>query len=206
MATKKGLPEVSLNAGAIVDEAKKAIEARSKVAEFSTVEKQHSEEVSKLAVEKRIDEATRNNFIGVVRVTGDDLPPVRIEMRMENGALDISEEGNLDAIYGSSRPLLFGREKVVTAITDPAALLKELLESGKNPFDYLDVSVKKGMDHVIAESKNVTAGEAFLPKEGFLSTLNDIKHTLTDDAKEYTKAFLETALKPRVVLGSKGKA
>jgi hypothetical protein len=207
MASKKqSLPEVNVDAGQIVDEARAAVEARSKVAEFTTIEKQHTEAISKLAVEKRVEEAGRDNYIGIVRVTGQDLPPVRVEMRMENGALDVSEDSNLDAIYGSTRPLLFQREKVVNEIIDPMALIQELVDAGKNPFDYVDLKVRTGMDHILVESKHVTSGEAVLPKEGFLNTVNEIKNTLSPDAKEYTKAYLENALKPRVVLGTKGKA
>ena len=207
MATKKeGLPEINIDNGQIVDEAKQAVEARSKIAELTTVEKQHSHEIAVLAEGLRQEEVSREKYIGIVRVTNSELPPVRVEFRMENSPLDISEEQNLDAIYGSARPLLFQREMAVNEIIDPTALIKELVDSGKNPWDYLSLSVRNGMDHVLVESKNVASGEALLPKEGFLNTLNEIKNTLTPDAKEYTKAYLDKALKPRVVLGTKGKA
>ena len=125
---------------------------------------------------------------------------------MENGALAVDEGKNLDMLYGTARPLLFQKERVVNEIVDPMALIKELIDAGKNPFDYIDIAVRKGMDHVLVESKNVTSGEAYLPKEGFLNTLNEIKNTLSDNAKTYTKEYLNNTLKPRVVLGTKGKA
>jgi hypothetical protein len=207
MATKKeGLPEINVDNGQIVEEAKGAANARAKAAEYTTVEKEHSQQVALLAEGLRQEEVGREKYIGIVRVTNSDLPPVRIEFRMENGQMPVEEESNLDALYGSSRPLLFQREMEVNKITDPTALIKELVDSGKNPWDYLDISVRKGMDHILVESKNVIVGEAILPREGLLNTLNEIKNTLSSDAKVFTKAYLEKALKPRVVLGTKGKA
>ena len=208
MATKKksNTPEFNIDKGKIVEEAKGALDARAKAAEFTTVEKKHSEEISKLAEIIRIEGIDRDEYFGVVRITGEQQAPVRVEFRLESSALDVSEEGNLDALYGAQRPLLFQREKVVNKILDPLALIQELIASGKNPFDYLELKVREGMDHVVADSKNVTSSEAFLPVEGFLGTLNEIKSVLSSEAKEFTKNYLAGAIKPRVVLGTKGKA
>ena len=207
MASKKAdTPEISVDKGLIVDLAKEALAARASAAEFTTIEKQHSELIAQQGELLRQEEISRDQYIGVVRITGEQQAPVRVEFRMENGALDVSEETNLNAIYGAQRSVIFQREKIVNEIINPMGLVQELVNAGKNPFDYLDLSVRKGMDHVIVESKNVTSGEAFLPKEGFLGKLNEIKHTMSSEAKEYTKNYLMGAIKPRVVLGTKGKA
>ena len=207
MATKKeGLPDINVDKGPIIESARTAVECRAQIAELTTTEKTASSEIAKLAEGLRQEEVGRDKYIGIVRVTGEELPPVRVEFRMENGALAVDEGKNLDMLYGTARPLLFQKERVVNEIVDPMALIKELIDAGKNPFDYIDIAVRKGMDHVLVESKNVTSGEAYLPKEGFLNTLNEIKNTLSDNAKTYTKEYLNNTLKPRVVLGTKGKA
>jgi hypothetical protein len=208
MAGKKSnVPEKSIDTGELVDLAKKALEARSKAAEFTTQEKATSEQIAQKAEHERREELIRDNYIGMIRVTGENQTPIRVEFRLDNGALDVTEEANLDALYKGSRPVLFKREKIVTEITDPLALIQGLIDDGKNPFDFLELKVRDGMDHVIVESKNVTSAEAFLPTEGFLNTIEGIKSSLSDDAKTFTKNYLETALKPRVVLGTtKGKA
>ena len=207
MATKKeGLPDINIDKGPIIESARTAVECRAQIAELTTTEKTASSEIAKLAEGLRQEEVGRDKYIGIVRVTGEELPPVRVEVRMENGALAVDEGKNLDMLYGTARPLLFQKERVVNEIVDPMALIKELIDAGKNPFDYIDIAVRKGMDHVLVESKNVTSGEAYLPKEGFLNTLNEIKNTLSDNAKTYTKEYLNNTLKPRVVLGTKGKA
>jgi hypothetical protein len=207
MASKKtDTPEINVDKGVIVGFAKEALEARAEAAEYTTIEKQNSELIAKHSEILRQEEIARDQYIGIIRITAENQAPVRVEFRMENCALDVSEEANLNAIYGAQRPVIFQREKIVNEIIDPLALVQELVDAGKNPFDYLDLSVRKGMDHVIVESKNVTSGEAFLPKEGFLGKLNEIKHTMSPEAKEYTKNYLQGAIKPRVVLGTKGKA
>jgi len=207
MATKKeGLPEISVNEGDIIVSAREATTARSKAVLYTSIEKTHTEKIGILAEERRKEEVTRGKFIGVLRVTAEELPPVRVEFRMENGTLNIEEEKNLNDIYGPTRPLLFQREKVVTEIIDPTTLIKELIDAGKNPWDYLDLKVKKDMDHAVVESKCVVSAEAFFPKEGFLNTVNEVKNTMSEDAVMYTTTYLDNCLKPRVVLGTaKGK-
>jgi hypothetical protein len=207
MAAKKStVPEKSVDKGELVDLAKKALDFRTTAAEATTQEKAISEELAKKGEHERREEVKRGSYIGMIRVTGEKQTPIRIEFRLEKGALDVAEEANLDTLYKGSRPVLFKREKVVTEILDPLALIQGIIADGKNPFDYLELKVREGMDHVLVESKNVTTAEAFLPTEGFLSTIEGIKESLSDDAKTFTQNYLEGALKPRVVLGTKGKA
>jgi len=205
-AKKVGLPDITVDTPVMVTEARACVEARTKVTEYTNVEKKHSSTLSELASSKRKEEANKDNYIGIVRVNEKDIPLVRIEMRMEGGALDVEEEENLNALYGATRTLLFQREKVVNEILDPMALIEELKNNGLNPFDYLDLKVRVGMDHILTPYQQiVTSSEAFLPKEGFLNTLNEINNTLSEDAKTYTRAYLDGSLKPRVVHETKSK-
>lgn len=207
MASKKSnAPEKNIDNGELVELAKKALDARSKAAEFTTQEKAASEEIGKKAEHDRREEIGRGNYIGIIRITGESQSPIRVEFRLENGALNVSEEANLDALYMGSRPVLFKREKIVTEITNPLTLIQDLIANGKNPFDYLKLSVREDMDHALVDSKHVISAEAFLPTDGFLNTIDGIKSSLSEEAKTFTKNYLEGALKPRVVLGTKGKA
>jgi hypothetical protein len=206
-AKKAKCPEKNVDTGELVDLAKQALEARAKAAEFTTQEKKTSEEIVQKAEHLRRQEIEKeNNYYGLIRITQENQSPVRVEFRFENGALDVAEESNLDTLYRGSRPVLFKREEIITEITDPLALIQELVNEGKNPFDYLKLSVREGMDRILVNSNHVTSAEAFLPTEGFLNTIDGIKSTLSEDAKTFTKNYLESALKPRVVLGTKGKS
>ena len=203
MAAKKTNPEVTINEGPLVDKAKEAVAARTTAAEATTLEKEFSEEMADLAEQTRVAELSKDNYVGLVRVTNAALPPVRIEFRIKGGSLKLEEEANLNALFGAARPILFQREKYVTSILDPNALLNSLEDQGKNPWDYLELKVKPGMDAVVATSEHVVATEDFFPtKEGFLNKLVDIKNSLTAEAKEYIKNYLAAVLSPVVVLGS----
>jgi hypothetical protein len=205
-AKKAKCPEKNVDTGELVDLAKQALEARAKAAEFTTQEKKTSEEIGQKACQLRQQEIEKENYYGLIRITQKNQSPVRVEFRFENGALDVAEETNLDELYRGSRPVLFKREEIITEILNPLALIQELVNEGKNPFDYLKLSVREGMDRILVNSNHVTSAEAFLPTEGFLNTIDGIKSTLSEDAKTFTKNYLESALKPRVVLGTKGKS
>ena len=207
-AKPAGLPELSVDTGNIVDEAKKATEARAKVTEYTTVEKKASSEISILAeMIRQVQEKNTQNYVGIIRVTGEDQSAVRVEFRMENGSLDINQEDTLNNIFGGLRPLLWRREKVLLNLNDPMAEINRLIAEGKNPLDYLNITPKAESEGAMLDSPNVTTGEALIPVEGFLNTLNDNKNLLqTQGQKEFVSKYLTDVLKPRVVLGTKGKA
>lgn len=205
--SKKALPEHNIDSGDIVDIAKSLVETRSKIAELQTREKQQKKELAEKSDEIRESEEENGNYIGIVRITGGDMPPVRVEFRIQNGALDTSQEQQLDELFKAARPQLWGREKLVTAVADPAKLVQDLTEQGRNPWDYLEISVKKGMDRVVSEwSDAVVAQEALVPREGFLATLTDLVNVISDNARKFLKEYLVSALKTVPVVGSRGKA
>jgi hypothetical protein len=202
MAEAKKLPEISISDGPIVNYAKRMVELRTEIASLKDKEDQACNSIKAEAETLRKFEANKvkgRSFIGLIRIVDKDTPPVRCEFRMaKNSALALTEESKLTALFGASRPLLFGRDKVITEITNPSALIKELELQGKNPWDYLNLTVKPELDRAIADSKNVIAQEAFLPKKGFLETLNDIASTLKDEAVTFAKQYLDSVLTPVV--------
>ena len=213
MADKIALPEISIGTGLIVEKAKEALEAHAKVGVLETIIKKAKEIIAEEAEKLRKQEEQSENYIGLVRVTGEDLPPVRVEFRTgPNSALDLEQEDTLDELFGPARPLIFAKSRIVTSVLDPMALVQSLKDSGKNPWDYLNVSVKPGMDEIIADTAAAVAAdivsvqEVFLPREGWLAKLNEIVITLSDKAKRFISEYMEKVLKPSVVLGSRGKA
>jgi len=204
---KKPLPEINVDSGVMVTTARSLVDVRSEIAERQTKEKQFKEQLSEEADKIREDQENAGNYIGIIRVTGEEIPPVRVEFRMKDGALEVGQEQTLDKLFKAARPMLFGREKLVTGVTDPAKLVEDLSKQGRNPWDFLEVSVKKGMDRVVSEwSDAVTAQEAFVPRGGFLAILNDVANTLTADAKSWLRKYLSKAISTVPVLGTRGKA
>jgi len=199
MAETKRLPEISVLEGPIVQSARAMSDYRAQIASLQEKEDQEEQQIKAEAVSIRLAEQKRNNFIGLVRVVDSETPPVRAEFRMsKSSALALSEETKLNAMFGAKRPLLFEREKVITQILDPNALIEEIKARGQNPWDYLSISVKSGLDRALADSKSVIVDEAFLPKKGFLETMNDVVDTLKADAVAYVKDYLNRVLSPIV--------
>ena len=198
MPSQKKLPEISVSHGAIVQHAREMAGIRGQIAVLESQEKAACQKIKDSAesVRKaRLEGKEDPRFVGLIRIVADDVAPVRCEFKLaKNTALKLSEEKKLNDLYGAARPLLFGREKVITEITDPGALIEELKAQGKNPWDYLNLTVKPELVRAVADSKHVIAQEAFLPKKGFLETLNDIEGTMKPEALDYTKEYLNNVL------------
>jgi hypothetical protein len=206
MAAKKGLPEFSVNAKShpgLVEVTKEALDIRSQIANLETKEKNAKTKMSEQASAIRVTEETKGNYIGIVKVTDEGMNPSQIQFRMTNAAIDLEQGPTLDAHFGAARPMLWSKDMVVTGITDPSALIEEMKARGQNPWDYLEIKVRPGLDANFRESPNVVKGEAYLPVEGFLATVNEFKHTFSAAAKAFLKEYLREVLKPSVSLGHK---
>jgi hypothetical protein len=203
---KKGLPETTvtkeINPG-IIGLAKRALRLRSVISNLTAEMDQKKEAlVNECATVRKAEEA-KGEYIGLIRITDPDITPCQIQYKMTGGALALEEGETLDRLFGAGRPMLFEKDVVVTGCIDPDALIAEMRAQGKNPWDFLEIHVKKDMDKIVATSAHVTKEEAYLPKKDFLATLNDIKHTLVAEAKEYINKYLAQVLKPTVDLGKK---
>jgi hypothetical protein len=62
------------------------------------------------------------------------------------------------------------------------------------------------MDTIVSQHPGCVSKEAILPKKTLLTSLNDFRQALSDAAKVYVKEYLQTALRPFVVCGTKGSA
>jgi hypothetical protein len=211
MASKLPVPELILDAvkwgnHPIFVEAKRVVtdvEAGKKI--------KLDEEIGRKAIvgqaESIVDsEANNDNFVGLLHLKSEELNlPVRVEMRMSGGALDATEEPTLEQHFGKDRPALFELTEVVDMITSPDDLLDTLVNAGVNPWDYLELRVKKDKDAVVIAKSGgtgITTAKAFLPKDGFLALLNRVVGRMSAEAKTYVKAYLKATLKPTVVVGS----
>lgn len=210
MASKKALPEISVDkvrSPALVLNAKEALQFRAEIASLEDQLAAVKKNMADLAEGIRHKEAADNGqYIGLVRIVDPDQSPVQVQFKVQGGALELSEGESLDHYFKASRPMLFEKDLVVTGITDPDALIKEFRDRGANPWDILELKVKKDLDRAVGSSPHVIKEEAYLPKEGFLATCNEVMHTWADGAKAYMAKYLAQVLNPVVDLGKKGKA
>jgi hypothetical protein len=202
------LPEVNVNKCELVDTARQALAIAAQIADLETQLKECKKKMIGSAVIERLAALDKSRYIGLVRVTAEDMPASRVEFKTcAAAALAVEQEDVLDGFLGAARPLVFSRTQVITEITDPEQVVTELKKAGKNPWDFLSLSVKSGMDGVVAaHTEGVISAECFLPTKDWLASLNNIVHTLSEGAKKFIAEYLLKALTPSVVLGSKGRA
>lgn len=186
--------------------AKKALDAREQANLASSEEKEHKGQIIDKAIGMRSDEAQKDHIIGKIIISPPGQPAVRVEFRINNGSLDADEMDNLDALFGTARPDLFEKAEIVDKITDPEALCRSLVSAGLNPWDYVELKMRGNQDQIlISKGKGITTAEAILPRKGMLSELPGLIKNFSKEAKEYMLAYLDAALKPIVVLGTKVK-
>jgi hypothetical protein len=215
------LPEKVVSSADFVEIARRALSARSSRAQYEKVEESTKDELAIKAIALREAEAATDNYIGLVRVVKPDtdtadMQPVQVQFKMtgkkkpdangKRGAFLLIEDlPVLDELFGANRPVLWEPTKIVTAVV-PDTLLESMKAANLNPWDYLELKVKDGMDHIVARHAGATSTEVVAPKEGFLARLQDFGRNLCDEAKEYVREYLKEALSTAVNVGSKGKA
>lgn len=211
MAAKKNiaLPEhvITSDEEQLSKLAASALEARENVNKYTADEKLQKEKITKESSILRENMAENDEIIGKISIAPPNQAAVRVEFRINNGSLDISEMDNLDKLFENARPELFEKAKIVASITDPEALVKALKKAGLDPWDYLQIEVKTGQDQIIIDkgAAIITTAEAILPKRGLLATLPGLIKRFSEEGKIYIRAYLKQALKPTVVLGTKVK-
>ena len=183
-----------------------ALEARERVNESATDEKEQKNLIAKGASTLRTNMAANDKIIGKIVISPPDQAAVRVEFRVNNGSLDINEMDKLDKLFEGARPELFEKAEIVDKITNPDDLIIALTKAGLNPWDYLDINVKKNMDKIIIDKGiGITKAVAILPKRGLLAALPSLINRFSEEAKIYIREYLKQALKPTVVLGTKVK-
>jgi len=206
MAKKDALPEISVSTGAIVDAAQKAVAERGRATDAKTKEDEAKKVVKTEAESIRQVEVGKGSFIGLIRIAMGESGSSRVEFRIENGAVDASEEAGLEKVLGAAMPELFERATVVGKINDLDGLLGVIRTAGLNPMDVLSVSVKNDVIATLPDAgKHVETATALLPKPGFLATVNRIAKTLPAEGLECLKKYLDQNLVQRMNLGSKEK-
>ena len=206
MATKskKALPEYTTSQPELVAMAKQILAYRAEIADLEKKEGDLKKSLIEHAEQIRLrQQGEKNQYIGLVKVVDADMSPVQVQFKICGGALALEQGPVLDRLFCAARPMLFEKDVAITGITDPDALITEIRDRGQNPYDYLDITVKKNLDRALADSPNVTKLEGYLPKEGFLATLNEIAHAMGDDAKAYINKYIGEVLKPSVSAGHK---
>lgn len=205
MAEKK-LPEINIGEGQIVEDAILLAQTRAKKAQLETEEKTLIASVATQATVIRNTKLDTGEVVGLIRITSEQAPiQVQFKVDGKKAALSIDEGKTLDDLFGGARPLLFGKDQIITEIMDPEALIKAMKDDGHNPWDSMSLVVKTGQESVVARYPQAVSSEVFMPKAGFLTTVRDVWHTFHAEAVGYLTPYIKEIIKAVVVVGSQGK-
>ncbi len=182
-----------------------AMDARRKVNEYTAIEKEKKGVITVDAEALRSEKAEKDEIIGKIVISPPNQAATRVEFCLNNGSLDSSEMKTLDELFGAARPELFEKVEVVDKVTDPDALCASLHKAGLNPWDYVELKVRHNKDQtvIVHGGGHIMTADAILPRKGIVAIVSRLMGNFKDDAKAYIKEYLELALKPKVVLGSK---
>lgn len=207
------LPEKSLNSGQAAEVAAKLAEVHGKLAEFQTEEKNLKEQLAALIDTDRRAELNRNNYVGLYRITPEGVAPTRVEFRLESRgkvdkrAIAVDQEQLLTNMFGANKAVLFEKCCAISEVTDPVKVIQDLVAKGLSPNSVLEITIKEGHEKTVSEATDaVVAHQAFLPRRGFLSTLNDIKAQIIDQTRNWINQYLNATLSKKVCPGTKGAA
>lgn len=205
---KTTLPEhiISRESEVLAKQAKNALNEREQVNYHTGEEKEWKEKIAVNSRALREILIDGDEIIGKITIAPPNQTAVRVEFRINNGSMDMDELENLDKLFEAARPELFEKAEIVESIADPSALIEALRNEGLDPWDYLNLTVKKNMDKIIIDKgAGINTADAVLPRQGFMAKLPDLWKRFSEEAKIYTKKYLTLALEPVVVLGTKAK-
>ena len=172
---------------------------------YSALEQNDRKDLKQYCSDYREGLLNEKKVIGTVNVNDSS---VRVEFRFKNGALSIDQEELLKKHFGNDFEGLFERGQVVTNIPKPSEMLADMEKAGINPWEYLELRVKKDMDSPFigrVDKQYYSYAEAFLPRKTFMACLATIIKNLGQEAVEFVREYLSKALDPSVVIRKKSE-
>jgi CRISPR/Cas system-associated exonuclease Cas4 (RecB family) len=202
MAKTAPLPEV-------IDQSKATVQAKVWVEAKNAFETaKGTEEIVKSSLTNAVEtvrriEADAKNYVGIVRVTADGQPPVRVQWKLDGSNLAIEDRPSLDKMLTTASNILFKNDKYVSNVTDVNALVRDLIAKGVDLATVFKMEIK---DHApLIGCSGVEVDECLTPSKTFLNDLQDNRDVITEEGHTWLKEYLEARLVPAVYGPPKGK-
>jgi hypothetical protein len=208
MATKLAVPELNVNSGKIADLSVLLQTVSKQIADLQTQEKNIKEEMRTTAEGIRMIEANKDNFIGILRVTGEEAP-MRAEFRIMGLALPVDEDfsafdGAQNQLFEKKRTL-FKKKKGEVFVSDVALLIEDIKKANLSINDILSINIENEDALLGLNSEAIQKVEAYVPVEGFLNKINEIVTKLSKGAKDFLRERLKDTMSTAICPGAKGK-
>lgn len=192
------MSELTVRDGSMALHAKMAMDVRKQIVDLESQETNAKDLIKSEVMAMAEAERVNGNYVSIIRIVPEDSAPVRAELRVTNGALNITDKPKLETLFGGATDDLFEQDTQIGTIVDPQAIIDALKAKGIDPWSILGVIVKNGN---IAIQAGAPYTQVLVPKKGFMDTLCELGNRLSD----HISAYLNHTLRPTVVLGTKGK-
>ena len=182
-----------------------AMETRKQIVELEAQEALVKDLIKGEAMHYVTSRREQNDYVSIIRIIPDDSAMARVELRISNGALNVSDTPKLQKLFGSATDELFEKDTQIGAIDNPADIIGTLEAKGIDPWTVLGVFVKPDAKAIALDACIIPHTEVLLPKKGFLDKLCELGNRLSEQARVYINAYLQQTVKPTVVLNARGK-
>lgn len=205
---KMASPEYCVNSGEIADLAIQFQDVSRQIADLQTQQDKIKKDIRVKASGLREAEALKDNFIGLLRVTGEEAP-MRAEFRIKGLALDTDEDFS---DFDGAEHQLFEKKKVLykkkrgqVLVKDAAKLINDIQEAGLDLNSIVDIKVTNEDALLGLNSEAIEKIEAYVPVDGFLTKMNELASRLSKGAKDFVRECLKDTMSVAVVSGTRGK-
>jgi hypothetical protein len=205
---KMASPEYCVNSGEIADLAIQFQDVSKQIADLETQKDKIKKDISVKAAALREEQALKDNFIGLLRVTGEEAP-MRTEFRIKGLALDTDED--FSDFQGSEHQLfekkkaLYKKKRNEVLVKDAEQLIEDIKAAGLDLNSIIDIKVTNEDALLGLNSEAIEKVEAYVPADGFLQKMNDLAPRLTKKAKDFVRECLKDTMSVAVVSGTRGK-
>lgn len=198
MPTVSKVPAIEVLDEIVLSQADAVIKLKVKADRIEKEEKEAKTELFPLVENLREKHVAEERYYGYYNMTTNS-GSIRCEYRIAKGCIDSEQAKDIDKLFGSRQYMLFERQKVVTTITDPMKLIKDL---GPEAWQHLELTIKEDHDAIVIErSGAVSYKEEVVPRKDFTQQFSSLALMLTDEAKNWVKSRLKSFFKPILVSG-----
>jgi hypothetical protein len=107
------------------------------------------------------------------------------------------KKAEMAELFGPMRTVLFPYG-VSIEITNPVGLIKEIVDAGDDPLDFIEVKFRTGVEKMFVRSPNVAKKEVLELGDKFFEKLNDNVLRFSVKAKEFLSKFIRANFEPVV--------
>ena len=118
------MSELTVRDGSMALHAKMAMDVRKQIVDLESQETNAKDLIKSEVMAMAEAERVNGNYVSIIRIVPEDSAPVRAELRVTNGALNITDKPKLETLFGGATDDLFEQDTQIGTIVDPQAIIE----------------------------------------------------------------------------------